>query len=160
MRVARVVVLLLWMALITYWSNQSSLPIDQPGVASAMHNTQHRLAHLLVYGLMGLLAWWACEGLPRSWLLAITITSLFGVTDEFHQSFIAGRRAAIDDWLLDTASASLAIFVFSNLRNTKLQPAIQAFAPLTVCAAFAVGVGLAMRPILSSVLALLRTAGT
>ena len=34
----RVVVLLAWMALITYWSSQGSLPIDAPDVANLLHN--------------------------------------------------------------------------------------------------------------------------
>ena len=155
MRAPRVIVLLAWMALVAYWSNQPSLPIDQPSVADAMHNMQHRLAHLLAYGLMGLLAWWTCEGKPKAWLLAIAITSVFGVTDEFHQSFIPGRRAAVDDWLLDTLSGSLAIWLRARLRTTRLQPAIHASAPLAVSAAFGIGILLAVRPAVRSALALL-----
>ncbi|HEV7386525.1 MAG TPA: VanZ family protein, partial [Phenylobacterium sp.] len=42
--------------------------------------------------------------------------SVFGATDEYHQSFTAGRRAAVDDWLMDTASAALAVYVWWRLR--------------------------------------------
>ena len=160
MRPHPLLVLLAWMALITYWSSQPNLPIDQPSVASAMHNFQHRFAHLLAYGLMGLLAWWTFEGRPRALLIAIAITSVFGMTDEFHQSFIPGRRAAVDDWLLDTLSATLAIFVVAQLRKSPIQPALNVLAPLVVCAAFVFGVALAIRPALSSALALLRFSGS
>jgi VanZ family protein len=156
----RLLVLLAWMALIVYWSNQPVLPIDQPSVANALHNFQHRFAHLLTYGLLGLLAWWTFEGLPRAWLIAIAVTSVFGMTDEFHQSFIPGRRAAIDDWLLDTVSAALAIFVVAQLRKTRLDTAIRMLAPLVVAVAFAAGIGLAVRPALSSAIAVLRLGGS
>jgi VanZ family protein len=159
MRAMRSIVLLAWMALIVYWSNQPSLPIDQPSVADAFHNTQHRVAHVLVYGLMGLLAWWTCEGKPRAWLLAIAITSVFGITDEFHQSFIPGRRAAVDDWLLDTASAAGAIWLLSRLRRSRLRPAIRAVAPFAVSSAFVIGIVLAVRPAVNSGLALLHVGG-
>jgi VanZ family protein len=158
MRWRSLLLLLLWMALLTYWSNQPALPIDQPSVANALHNLQHRIAHLFAYGLLGLLAYGAIpEGTPKRPLLALGIASAFGITDEFHQSFIPGRRAAIDDWLLDTAAAALALWLFTRLRATRLQPAIRLASPLAVGAAFAIGVGLALRPALSTVLALLRT---
>jgi VanZ family protein len=159
-RPLRLLVLLAWMALIAYWSNQPNLPIDQPSVANAMHNFQHRFAHVLAYGLMGLLAWWSFEGRPRAWLIAIALTSVFGMTDEFHQSFIPGRRAAVDDWLLDTLSAALAIFVVAQLRKTPVRSSLNVLAPLVVCAAFVFGIVLAIRPALHSAVALLRIGGS
>jgi VanZ family protein len=144
-RLLRLLVLLAWMALITYWSSQSSLPIDRPGVANLFHNLQHRVSHLLAFGLMGLLGRWAFDGWPRAALLAVLVTSLFGVTDEFHQSFVPGRRAAVDDWALDTAAATLAICVFAVLRRTRVHALVHAVAPLVVGVAFAAGLALAAR---------------
>jgi VanZ like family len=155
-RAYRLLLLIAWMALVTYWSNQGNLPIDRPEVANLMHNLQHRVAHLLVYGLMGVLAWWAFEGLPRATLLAIAVTSLFGLTDEWHQSFIPGRRPAADDWLLDTAAAALAIYVATRLRASRLGAYLYVVAPAAVCAGFVIGIGLAARPALSAGLAVLR----
>jgi hypothetical protein len=82
------------------------------------------------------------------------------MTDEFHQSFIPGRRAAVDDWLLDTLSAALAILVVAQLRKSPLQPALKVLAPLVVCAAFAIGIALAVRPALNSAVALMRFGGS
>jgi VanZ family protein len=138
-RVFRILVLLAWMGMITYWSSQGSLPIDRPDVANVLHNFQHRLAHLLAFGLMGLLGRWAFDGWPRAAFLAILATSLFGISDEFHQSFVPGRRAAIDDWALDTASAALAIYVLAQVRRTRLRALVRTMAPLTVALAFAAG---------------------
>jgi VanZ family protein len=155
-RVFRLLVLIAWMGLVSYWSNQASLPIDRPVVAAVLHNLQHRVAHVLVYGLMGVLAWWAFDGLPRATLLAIAVTSAFGLSDEWHQSFIPGRRAAIDDWLLDTAAAAVAIYVVSRLRASRLEPFLNMVAPAVVCAGFAIGIALAARPALSAALVAMR----
>jgi VanZ family protein len=151
-RTSRILVLLAWMALITYWSNQGTLPIDRPNIETLFHNSQHHFAHLLAFGLMGLLGRWAFDGWPRAALLAVLATSAFGITDEFHQSFVPGRRAAVDDWALDTLSATIAIYLFARLRTTRYRSLIQTLAPVAVGAAFVLGLALAARPALSAAL--------
>jgi VanZ family protein len=145
-RCARLIVLLGWMALITYWSGQGRLPIDRPEVATALHGLQHRLAHLVAFGLLALLARWAFDGLPRAALWAVVVASVFGASDEWHQSFTPGRRAAIDDWAMDTAYAAVALFAWTRLRATSWRAPLQAAAPLAVASVFALGVGLAVWP--------------
>ena len=147
-RCVRLLVLVAWMALITFWSGQGNLPIDQGIVADNLHGWQHRVAHLVAYGLLGLLARWAFDGSARATLWAILVTSAFGAVDEWHQSFTPGRRAAVDDWALDTLSAALAIYVVTRLRTSRIRPLVRAMAPLAVSAAFVLGVGLAARPLL------------
>jgi len=148
-RAARLIALLSWMVLITYWSGQGTLPIDQPNVANVFHGLQHRIAHLIAFGLLGLLARWAFDGLPRASLLAVLLVSVFGATDEWHQSFTPGRRAAIDDWAVDTASAALALYIWSRVRGSQWHVRIRQLAPVAVAAVFILGVGLAVRPSLT-----------
>lgn len=40
-------------------------------------------------------------------LAAVVLASLYGVTDEFHQSFVPGRMPDPADWLTDTCGAAL-----------------------------------------------------
>ena len=145
-RAARLIALLGWMALITYWSGQGTLPIDQPNVANVFHGLQHRIAHLIAFGLLGLLARWAFDGLPRASVLAVILVSVFGATDEWHQSFTPGRRAAIDDWVVDTASAALAVYVWHRLKSTRWHVRMRQLAAVAVAAVFILSVGLAVRP--------------
>jgi VanZ family protein len=142
-RSARLLILLGWMALLTYWSGQGNLPIDQPGVAGPLHGLQHRVAHLFAFGLLGLLGRWAFDGWPRAFVLAVLVTSAFGLSDEWHQSFTPGRRAAVDDWAFDTASAALAIWSSSRLREMRWQSWLRTLAPAAVGAAFLLGILLA-----------------
>ena len=44
--------------------------------------------------------------------LAVLIVSAFGVTDEWHQSFVPGRSCDVFDWLADTAGAALAVALY------------------------------------------------
>jgi VanZ family protein len=42
-------------------------------------------------------------------LIGLAIASLYGVTDEWHQSFVAGRSADIADWYSDSIGAAIAL---------------------------------------------------
>jgi VanZ family protein len=151
-RCARLLVLGGWMALITYWSSQASLPIDQPAVANVLHGFQHRAAHAVAFGLLALLARWALDGLPRPSLWSVVLASVFGATDEWHQSFTPGRHAGADDWAADTAFAAAALYLWARLRAaiTLRIPVLRVAAPITVAAMFMLGVSLAVWPALSA----------
>ena len=147
-RLGRLVLLIAWMVLISYWSDQPSLPIDQPAVRFALFNLQHKLAHLFAFGLLALLARWSfADHQPtRADLLAVVLTSLFGAVDELHQSFVPGRRAALDDWLTDTLFAALAVYArHLVLRRRTWAASARRLAPFVVAAMFLLGIGLALR---------------
>jgi VanZ family protein len=159
-RLLRLLVVGAWMALISYWSGQGMLPLDQPQVADLLLGFQHRLAHLVAYGVLGLLGRWALDGLPRPALLAVVAVSLFGAADEFHQSFTPGRRAAIDDWATDTLFAAGAVYLWRRLVEAGAGPwqrSVRLVAPLAVGVLFVVGVGLAIRPSMARPTELSRT---
>jgi VanZ family protein len=145
-RTWRILAVFAWMALITYWSSQGSLPIDSPEVANLLRNLQHRIAHLVAFGVLGLLARWAFDGYPRPWLIAVALVSAFGAADEWHQSFTPGRRAALDDWALDTASAALALYAWSRFSTSAVQLHLRRVAPVAIAAVFLLGIALAVRP--------------
>lgn len=71
-----------------------------------------KLAHFSVYGLLGTLM---LRGLGRRrWApwLAIAAVSLFGASDEWHQSFVPGRSCEVADWVADTLGAALAVGLY------------------------------------------------
>jgi VanZ family protein len=144
-RLGRLLVVAAWMALVSYWSGQGTLPIDRPEVAFALRGLQHRLAHLVAFGLLGLLGYWAFEGWPRRALLAVLLTSAFGALDEYHQSFTPGRRAAWDDWLADTLFAALAVFLWLRVAAPLwVRGRLRLIVPLALGTVVAVGLGLAI----------------
>jgi VanZ family protein len=40
------------------------------------------------------------------------VTSAFGASDEWHQSFVPGRSAEVADWVADTAGAACAAVLY------------------------------------------------
>jgi VanZ family protein len=72
-----------------------------------------KLAHLLIYLLLGLLFSRAYRltfpglAVPILFLLAWLSTALYGASDELHQAFVAARSADLLDWFADAAGAAL-----------------------------------------------------
>jgi VanZ family protein len=67
-------------------------------------------AHGIGYGLLALSYLYALPGrnYKLSWFLAV----LYSLTDEFHQSFVPGRRASLMDvFVFDNIGAILALFL-------------------------------------------------
>lgn len=94
----------LWMAVTFVVSHQPVvvIPFGAPDYA----------AHAVNYGVMAALFVWALAG--GEWskmaapliLPAVVLAVLYGISDEFHQSFIPGRDASVRDVLADAAGAA------------------------------------------------------
>ncbi len=84
---------------------------------------QDKLHHAGAYFIMALLAWisfkqWV-NGSTLLALLSVSFCSLYGISDEWHQSFVEGRRPDVIDWVADTSGASLAVFLQLVLHTRK-----------------------------------------
>lgn len=90
----------IWMAVTFYLSHQSgiAIPIGAPDY----------LAHGVGYSGLGALIMRALAGgrltaMSWRWVLAATLLGgLYGVSDEFHQSFVPGRYPSLSDVVADT----------------------------------------------------------
>lgn len=94
----------LWMAAIYYLSSHPMPEIDLG------FSAQDKLIHLLGYGLLGALLLGAFRLRPggytlRQIALATLIATLYGVTDEWHQSFVPGRNSDALDVIADAVGA-------------------------------------------------------
>lgn len=70
-----------------------------------------KVTHFLVFGLLATLV--VRNGYPprRAWV-AVVLVSLFGATDEWHQSFTPGRMVELADWVADTLGAAVAVTAY------------------------------------------------
>lgn len=84
-----------------------------------------KIMHLGGYGLLGALVFRALEqeslNLSRRGiiLVAIVFSTLFGVSDEIHQGFVAERCADIFDAVGDFLGCTLGVLVYARLRGQK-----------------------------------------
>lgn len=74
-----------------------------------------KTAHIIEYGIFALLLYRALRAheteRTRAVILSILFASIYGATDEFHQSFIPGREPRVRDVAFDTIGASLSMLV-------------------------------------------------
>ncbi len=80
--------------------------------------------HFCEYAVFGILLANALRchvPMPRAWLAAVALASLYGITDEFHQAFVPTRTPDVFDWVVDTLAALLGAFAASRfLRSRRL----------------------------------------
>ncbi len=77
-----------------------------------------KLAHFTVFAWFSLLVTrFLPTDLPASRQIAIAILlcSVFGATDEWHQSLTPGRSVEFADWIADTIGASAGAFAYTRL---------------------------------------------
>lgn len=81
---------------------------DIPGGFLENIPSSDKMVHFLLYAALGALTYNALRGESVASLksyalvLAAVWASLYGASDEFHQSFVLGRHVEIADWLADT----------------------------------------------------------
>lgn len=83
---------------------------------------QDKIYHALAYFMMGVLTWRSFKHLINRpiilFLISLVFCSVYGATDEWHQSFVEGRHADVVDWVADTFGALLAVtFLSYRLKN-------------------------------------------
>ncbi|HYI09113.1 MAG TPA: VanZ family protein [Thermoanaerobaculia bacterium] len=78
-----------------------------PGVPDFANYLFRKATHLVVYGILGALAWRA----DRRRFVALALCLLVASADEWRQSETAARSGSAWDVLLDLIGASIAVFI-------------------------------------------------
>ncbi|MDQ0974616.1 VanZ family protein [Neobacillus niacini] len=76
-----------------------------------------KATHIVVFGILAILLYKALETNRFAYILSWTLTVLYAITDEWHQSFMPGRVAAYQDVLFDSVGALVALFILVLIRN-------------------------------------------
>lgn len=109
LKIFDILALVFYCAVIFWLSHQPSLPMPM------LFEFQDKLHHFTAYFLMGVLAWRNFRHFARSpvnlVIISVVFCSLYGISDEWHQSFVEGRTADTWDWVADTLGASVALLV-------------------------------------------------
>ena len=66
-------------------------------------------SHATGYGLLALAYFYALRFSPKKLKVAWILALLYAMSDEFHQSFVAGRHASWVDVMIDASGAALAL---------------------------------------------------
>lgn len=78
-----------------------------------------KTAHIVEYAILAVLLYRAMISSDvekkKAIIFTILIVSLYGFTDEFHQSFTPGREPRIRDVIIDTIGGALGVLTFSKV---------------------------------------------
>ncbi|HEX7490898.1 MAG TPA: VanZ family protein [Candidatus Limnocylindrales bacterium] len=106
---------LLWAAVIFWLSATPNLRVAS---ADDIDFVVRKAGHMCAFGVLAFLLWSALASMGfvagrRGWalILAWILTVAYAASDEFHQSFTAGRHAAASDVAIDAAGALLFLAV-------------------------------------------------
>ena len=111
---------LVWMGIIFFLSAQPDLPGPSQ---SWLYELLSNAGHFTVYAVLAF--WWhralgRISALPGGksrgqaiLFLTFLIAVLYGLSDEFHQSFVPGRDPSLADWAMDALGAATALGVIA-----------------------------------------------
>ena len=84
-----------------------------------------KVLHCIEFGILSTLICWSissghigAKSIYRI-VLPITLTSIYGATDEYHQSFTPHRSVEFLDWVADTTGATIAGFTWQALAKRR-----------------------------------------
>jgi VanZ family protein len=113
---------IVWAAIIFMLSSFPKLPTMPTGLFSI-----DKILHFGVYFILGLLIAVALikSHINKTFIYRICVAAILGIvygaSDEFHQSFIAGRDASVADWIADALGVvSAQIFMLYLHNKSKL----------------------------------------
>lgn len=112
----------IWMAVIFYWSSQSSVPTASN---ETLDYLMKKGAHFCEYSILSILvlrAIYPTERLSiRHLLLPFVVTVGYAATDEFHQIWTSNRHPSLLDVGIDSAGALLSLVVYAS-RTGRWEP--------------------------------------
>ena len=106
-KLINLILLALYCILIYWLSSQPTLP------APMLFTHQDKIHHMGAYFIMGILANRFFndffEKPTTCFIASLIFCSLYGISDEWHQSYVQGRESDVFDWLADTSGALIAL---------------------------------------------------
>lgn len=87
---------------------------DKAKYLDIFHNIIRKCAHFVLYAMLGFSASGIFTGKTRlrMWSSAVVLCAVYAVTDELHQSLVAGRGPMVSDVFLDTCGGAFGAAVF------------------------------------------------
>lgn len=106
--VARWGIVFLYAGFIFYLSHQSSLNVPSAPFVD-------KVGHLVIYSLFGILV---ANAFGRRFVVAAVVAAtLYGLFDEFHQSFVPGRVMSLADLMADSVGGFFGGIVFQKMNQ-------------------------------------------
>jgi len=110
-------------AIVIFVLSSQSHPEDN--LPAFLFDFSDKVVHGIEYAVLGVLSYRALRGgSVGSWRqhaipMAILLASVYGASDEFHQSFVPFRDSSWLDWAADTIGATIGVLVTHRLIHVR-----------------------------------------
>ncbi len=97
-------------------------PTEQAAKIEAWSFAVRKLAHFLIFAVLGFLSAAACAvdlGPKKAFFAALLIGTVYAAGDEIHQAFVPGRACQLRDVLIDASGVLLGAGFFTLLRRIR-----------------------------------------
>ncbi|MBP7862925.1 VanZ family protein [bacterium] len=114
--IMRWILVIVWMGVIFAFSHQANSSEKTAVVFGGFNIFARKMGHISEFGALYLLLRQALRkhiDIKKATYLAVLLAILFAASDEWHQSFVPGRSACVEDVMLDS-SAVLVAFLCVN----------------------------------------------
>ena len=109
----RYIPMLIVMAVIFFLSSQPDIPLPQT------ISFQDKILHFAAYGVLAVTVLWARRSVSSVACLGVVVYCLlYGISDEFHQSFVPGRTSSVYDVIADGVGASFVAFFWLMIKKS------------------------------------------
>lgn len=104
---------IIWMGIIFYLSSgpTDSVPIHDTTSRFIFFKSLHVITYAILYSTYFLAS--------KKRGLSLFLTILYGITDEFHQSYVPGRTARVTDLIFDSLGGVLGLLLMARFRYSK-----------------------------------------
>lgn len=99
----------LWAAFIFYLSSFPDLRSSLPDFWDLV---LRKFAHAGEYAVLAVLTVWALKDTKNAFIAAGLLVVLYAASDEFHQSFVPGRFAALLDFGIDVVGGAIGLLAY------------------------------------------------
>jgi len=109
------------MGIIFFLSNQPGDRLDLPDIPDL-----DKVLHAVAYGVLAFTVLFAVpenKNRKNPWgvsLLVVMFCLLYGISDEFHQSFVPNRMPSVMDVIADTTGAVVVVFIWFQMKKQEI----------------------------------------
>ena len=111
--IMRWILVIVWMGVIFAFSHQANSSEKTAVVFGGFNIFARKMGHISEFGALYLLLRQALRkhiDIKKATYLAVLLAILFAASDEWHQSFVPGRSACVEDVMLDSSAVLVAFF--------------------------------------------------
>lgn len=86
-----------------------------------LNQVMRKSAHVVLFGVLAYLTWSTLHLKSNRYIISWLFVTVYAASDEWHQSFVPGRGAAVHDVVLDSTAAFVVLSIIFLWKSKKMK---------------------------------------